>query len=861
MKSLRSLSLVSGLLSLVLITTAATSGLAALSKASPSGEEVWRLNCGAPTFDYTDPNGNWWTIDEAYTNLYRWGFVNGAPASVTQDIADTTLDPVFQSYRYGGTTMSYKIEVPNGMYQVKLLFSENYWNQTGKRVFNVAIEGVTVLANHDVFREKGRYRADEHTFWPTVSDQALDITFPVVSKDKAMICGIEVKAVTVTDEAVLDFIQKKLFWFFWNEANPTTGLIKWGELNFARGYGDVSSVAVDGMGLSALTVAAERGWVTKQQARDRAMNLLNSFDTRLANVHGFWYHFVDINSGARRDSSEVSTIDSAIFIMGALQAGEYFRSAYPEVAAKAEALYRRMDWGWWLNRTRPGLDDANNNQFVNMGWKPEYDAYSAVIPNNGPDGGFFVTDWWNRYCETLFLDVAALGSPTYPLAGSIWKNMYRWKVNAFGMDFIQEPPLFTHQYQHLWLDFMGRYDGEADYFENARRATLANRQTCLNDAQGRYEPNRWGLTGCGGPTAGYVAYGSEPGGSHDGTVAPSAPIGSLEFTPAEAIAAARYMFFQYKHHVWGRFGFCNSFNVGLNWKSDYASALENGASILAIENYRSGMVKDTGMRNAYLRAGLKRALAPVTEIVQHDSELHRNNWQPVRVQVWNLSESFQDFEQENGTPGVYFWDAWDSQPAFAVAPSPLHRGSRALATQGHTVGIHPRYGTMNLSEATHAGVWVYDTAGNNPVELRLRDTSGATQPIWSTMATRQGQWTLITWPLASFAGVNRSSIQNLEIYEMNKGQHYYDDLFFSKESDITVELKDGGGTVRSVNTVDGVIYEDGVYDVWVYTPTDLVVGWNYFYYTYFYPAGSQNPWEARYDDDTTADEPWIPVTW
>jgi hypothetical protein len=703
--------------------------------------------------------------------------------------------------------------------------------------------------------------ADEHTNLTTVTDGVLDITFPVVSLDSAMISGIEIKPSSLTDDALLDFIQKKMFWFFWNQASTKTGLIKWGEQNFANGNETVSSIAVDGMGLSAFTIGAQRGWITKQQARDRTMKILTSFDTLLTNVHGFWYHYVDITNGVRRDNSEVSTIDSTLFIMGALQAGEYFRSTYPEVAIKAEKLYRRMDWTWWLNRTRAGIDDPNNNQFINMGWKPEYDLNSAIIPNNGPEGGFFVCDWWNRYCETPFLDIAAMGSPTHPLANNIWKNMSRWKVNSFGMNFIQEPPLFTHQYQHLWLDFMGKYDGEADYFENTRRATLVNRLTCINDSRGRYETNRWGLTGCASPSGQYIAYGSEPGGYHDGTVSPSAPIGSLEFAIVESRAAVRYMFFQYKHHIWGRHGFSFSFNVSTNWKANIVSALENGASVLAIENLRSGLVKETGMRNPYLRAGMKKAFSPVMEIVQHDSELHRNNWQPVRVQAWNVSDSFQDFEEDNGTPGVYFWDASNSQPAFASAPN-LHRGARALATQGHTVGIHPRYGVMNLSQASHVGIWVYNSIGNNPVELRLRDTNNVTQPVWSTMNAVQGQWTLITWPLSSFTGVNRACIRNLEIKQTYQGAYYYDDLFFCQETDVTMEMKDGAYNVLSANTVDGVIYEDGVYDAWVYTPMSLVVGWNYYYYGYVHPAGVAHPWDSRWDDDTTSDEwPWSQVIW
>ncbi|MDP3787608.1 MAG: hypothetical protein Q8R05_08735, partial [Candidatus Omnitrophota bacterium] len=258
--------------------------------------------------------------------------------------------------------------------------------------------------------------------------------------------------------------------------------------------------------------------------------------------------------------------------------------------------------------------------------------------------------------------------------------------------------------------------------------------------------------------------------------------------------------------------------------------------------------------------GLTKAFSPAVEIIQHDSQLIRNNWQPVKTQILNLHTSIQGFENYNGTAGLYFWDVWDSQPAFAYLPSPTHSGRRSLSTQGRTVGIYPQGGTMDLSGASHVGVWIYDTAGSDTVELRLRDSSGASQPVWSVMPAVWNQWTLILWPLSSFTSVDKRSIQNLEIYLRREGRYYFDDLFFTRESDITAELKDGMHSIQSSNTIDGVIYQDGVYDVWVYTPPSLVLGWNYYYLTFFYPAGSSNIWESRYGWDTTSDEPWIPLT-
>jgi hypothetical protein len=570
-------------------------------KASLSEEEAWRLNCGGAP-DYIDASGNLWMKDESYLSLNRWGFTNGTAVSAAQNISGTDLDPVFQTYCQGKTDMSYKIEVPNGVYQVKLMFAETYWQRSRRRVFDVAVEGVRVLTDYDIYAAKGFAAADERIFRTTVNDGRLDITFPRVSRDKALICGIEVKPVDVPDEAFLDFIQKKKFWYFWNEADPATGLVKDKEDDWQSGSEYVSSIAVDGLALSVYTIGASRGWVSDSDAYSKTMKILNSFDTLLTNVHGFWYHMVNMASGARDWYSELSTVDSAIFIMGALQSGEYFRDTHPDVTAKADALYRRMEWTWFMD-----VGDTWQQRFLNMAWAPEGDGSFYSIPSGKPEGGFYCLAWWENYCESVFVDLLALASPTYYINNAAWTDMKRNWVDAFGYRFMHLPSLFIHQYHHLYFDLMNKHDGFADYFENSKKATLANRQTCIEDTLGRYSEKNWGLTACYGLNDNYNVYGADPGGYYDGTSAPTAPVTSVTFTPDESIQTARNMFFQYKHNIWGRYGFCDSFNVEQGFRSKFALGLNSGPMIIGIENYRTGMVRNTFMRNPYMQAALGEA--------------------------------------------------------------------------------------------------------------------------------------------------------------------------------------------------------------------------------------------------------------
>lgn len=571
-------------------------------------EEVWRINCGAD-FDYTDPSGAWWMQDEAYGSLFRWGYTSEwtSTSVYSEPIEGTVSDAVYQTNRFGA--VAYGVEVPSGTYRVRLMFSEPYFSEPGKRVFDVALEGTTYWQNVDIFAWAGnaRHTAMDLVKTITVTDGMLDISFPVAHAETPLLCGIEIVAEDLSDDAFLDFLQKKMFWFYVNECNQATNLVKWGESNWGPGYGVVSSMASNGFALSIYTIGASRGWISEDEAYRRTITMLSSVDALLENKEGMWCHYVDINTGERADGSEISTVDSALFIMGALQAGEYFKETHPDVADMADSLYRRMNWQWFTNVNN---GDVWQNQFVNMGWKPENDGYSYLI-DGGSKGGFFCTHWWDAYSETVFVDLLAIASPTFPVSVDAWRNMHHPWVYAHGYNYINCPPLFTHQYQSLYYDFRNRTMYGLDFFLNTQKASLANRNTCVEHPE-LYEEDIWGLTSCGTPDDDYYPYGAEPGGSHDGTIAPTAAITSIMFTERESLRAARKMFFKNKQRIWGLHGFCDSFNFseGYNFSNWSGNALDNGAMIIAIENYRTGLVTNTFMRNEHAERGL--ALAGFT---------------------------------------------------------------------------------------------------------------------------------------------------------------------------------------------------------------------------------------------------------
>lgn len=386
----------------------------------------------------------------------------------------------------------------------------------------------------------------------------------------------------MTDEEFLDLVQRRAVMFFWREADPTTGLVPDRTSNFAPSDHRVANLAATGFGLTALVIGRERGWLSGKQVYERVLTTLKFARDRLYQKEGFFYHWLNTRTGAREWNSEVSSVDTALFLAGVIFAGQYYRGT--PVAAVADHLYRRANWKWMCNGRR----------FVCHGYRPESDS--------------FLDYYWDGYSETLLVDVLAIGSPTFPVDAAAWREMARNWGSYGSHRCIALPPLFTHQYHNLWVDFRDRHDGIADYFENAKAATLANRQYCIDgmNRHGTYGPDSWGLTACDGPQ-GYRVYGAPPGRANDdGTVAPTAPGGSFAFTPRESLSALRYMYYTYKPRIWGKYGFCDAYNVDMDWNASDVIGINLGPIVLAIENHRSGTVWKHFMRNPHIREAMRR---------------------------------------------------------------------------------------------------------------------------------------------------------------------------------------------------------------------------------------------------------------
>ena len=410
----------------------------------------------------------------------------------------------------------------------------------------------------------------------------------------------------ITTEALLDTIQHTAFNFFWNEANPSNGLIK------DRGPGNSPcSIASVGFGLSAICIGVDHGWVSRTAAADRVLRTLNTFWTGpqgggTSGYIGYWglfYHFLDMTTATRTWNSELSTIDTGLLLAGIIDARQYFDgtdSAETRIRALADSIYHRMNW----NLMR------NSQWGIMMGWMP--------------GTGFAGFGQWTGYNEASIMYILALGSPTYPVGPEAWLQWmsgYSWQTH-YGYTYVNFPPLFGHQYSHCWIDYRGiadeymRYRG-ITYFENSRRATLAQRAYSIANPRGHtgYSDSLWGITASDTPT-GYAARGAPPAQNDDGTITPTAPISSIPFAPDECIRVARNMWENHRSQLWLHpYGFRDAFNLNVNWWDPWIIGIDQGPMIIMIENYRTGRVWQRFMSNPDVQRGLQRAgFAPVTSV-------------------------------------------------------------------------------------------------------------------------------------------------------------------------------------------------------------------------------------------------------
>jgi hypothetical protein len=427
----------------------------------------------------------------------------------------------------------------------------------------------------------------------------------------------------------LDDIEARTFRFFWETSDPATGLApdRWPSPG-------PCSVAAMGFALSAYAIGVERGFVSRAAAAQRVRTTLQTLQDLpqgpqaegVAGYKGFFYHFLDMRTGVRSGTCELSTVDTALLLAGALHCQQYFDGADPaeeRIRTLAQRLYERVDWRW--AQVRPPS--------ISHGWQPEI--------------GFLSSDW-KGYNEAMIVYLLALGSPTFPVAPEAWNEWLstcpaHWGTEH-GQTYLRFPPLFGHQFTHCWVDFRGLHDAYMreqgiDYFENSRRATLAQQAYAMANPHGwaGYGAEVWGVTASDGPAnverefgngmRQFITYAGRgmggPQTGDDGTIAPYGAGSSIAFAPDIVIPTLQAMRARYGQHIIGRYGFFDAFNLsftyndvplihgrvipGFGWVASDYLGIDQGPFLAMLGNHRGELIWRTMRKHPALRLGLQRA--------------------------------------------------------------------------------------------------------------------------------------------------------------------------------------------------------------------------------------------------------------
>jgi hypothetical protein len=392
------------------------------------------------------------------------------------------------------------------------------------------------------------------------------------------------KLLSDEDDLLLEEIEHAIFLYFWEQANPETGLVL--DRCNARAPDNkvLGNISATGFGLTALCIGDHRNYISDAQARERVAKTLRFLWAKLPTHRGFFYHWNNITTGARLWESEISSVDTAILLCGVLTCRQHFiRDA--EISDLTERIFNRVNWAWLSEDTLllPG------------GWTPETG---------------FLQYRWNNYSELMMIYLLGIGSSNHTLGADTWNA---WKRTTFEFDKIRYvgsfAPLFVNQYPHAWFDFRNKHDKYADYFQNSIVATDVHRRFCLSLSKEfpDYSDDLWGIT-ASDSVRGYEVWGGPPKtGPLDGTVVPCAAGGSLVFLPDACIRVLRNIRFNYGAGTWSKYGFVDAFNPLINWYDSDVIGIDAGIMMLMAENVRTGFVWDTFMKNPEAQRGMELA--------------------------------------------------------------------------------------------------------------------------------------------------------------------------------------------------------------------------------------------------------------
>jgi hypothetical protein len=392
----------------------------------------------------------------------------------------------------------------------------------------------------------------------------------------------------MTDEQLLTSVQEATFHYFWDYGHPVSGLAREG---YALGHSaETCTSGGTGMGLMAICVGVERGFVTRTQAAERVLKILTFLDEKASRYHGAWSHWILGGTGATKPFSQYDDggdlVETAYLVQGMLTARQYFDGSDPvetEIRRRATAMWESVEWSWYRQGSRGDV--------LYWHWSPVH-GWKMNHPIQG-------------YNECMIAYLLAIASPTYPMPATSYRKGwakpadYANPNSSYGYRQWVGPekggPLFFTHYSHLGFDPRDKSDGFCNYFDNSRNISLINRAYCIENPKGYagYGELVWGLTASFNPW-GYSAHSPT---NDNGTISPTAALSAMPYVPAESLATLKHLYHTYGRDLWGPFGFVDAFNLSENWFAPGCIAIDQGPILIMIENHRTQLCWNLFMSN------------------------------------------------------------------------------------------------------------------------------------------------------------------------------------------------------------------------------------------------------------------------
>lgn len=409
------------------------------------------------------------------------------------------------------------------------------------------------------------------------------------------------KAQMLSDDALLDTIERTTSLYFTDFINPNNGLAR--ERANRDYYGDIVTTGGTGFGMMAIVAAAERQYIPREQAVAQLDNITRFLD-RVERFHGAWAHWYASETEQVYPFSPYDDggdlVETAFLTEGLLVVRQWLQNSEVEVerevAQRADKLWKEIEWDWYTQ----GTDSLYWHWSKNHGWKMNHRI--------------------KGFDECFITYVLAAASPTHPIERKVYEACYKnspyyYNGKAYygiklslGMEY--GGPLFFTHYSWLGLNPHGLTDGEVNYFERNRAHALIHYNYALENPKGHaeYGANLWGFTSSDDPLVGYCSH--HPGTpDENGTVSPTAAVASIVYTPEQSMAVIRHLYEDLGEQVFGRYGFYDAYNPSLAPEKQVVPhylAIDQGPIVVMIENYRSGLIWNLFMQAPEVQTGLER---------------------------------------------------------------------------------------------------------------------------------------------------------------------------------------------------------------------------------------------------------------